>query len=140
MPIIDGPWLTVGYDRDADLVEIAFRRFVPSTVLRHVLKMLRVELGERLPTRWLCDHLHMKVLASEDVAWIVDEWLPPPCGGGVRVALVDSVDALGRRSVAQLGQRLRAARPSLTLSLFADRLRARGWLLERDVMAGNKAD
>jgi hypothetical protein len=133
--LIEGPWITVTYDSAHDLVEIVFRRFTPTEQLRQILDKVRASLEPRVPTRWLCDLVHARVLSSQDVAWIVDEWLPLPCSGPSKVAFVDSIDALGRRSTARLCERLRAARPALAISVFAQRGPARSWLGAADVTA-----
>jgi hypothetical protein len=135
MMIVDGPWISVTFDSAHDLVELVFRRFTPSEQLRQILEKVRTSLEPRVPTRWLCDLVQARVLASHDVAWIVDEWLPLPCSSPSRVAMVDSIDALGRRSTARLCERLRAARPALAVSVFTQRGPARSWLGAADVTA-----
>lgn len=135
MLIVEGPWITVAHEPALDLVEVVFRRFTPSEQLRQVLGRLRGALDPKMPTRWLCDLVHARVLGSEDLAWIVDEWLPLPCADPAKVAFVDSIDALGRRSTARLCDRLRAARPTLALSVFNHRRAARAWLGAVDVTA-----
>jgi hypothetical protein len=115
-------------------LEIVWRDFTPSRYFRPIF----AELAEALrssgkPHLWLCDHTAAKIIAPEDQAWLLGDWLDSLRDSGAvlavrRLAVVQATDLFGRLSVTNLSTRLARRCARLDLHVFDGRADAVTWL------------
>jgi hypothetical protein len=131
MVVSENEFFTLTYQVLGERIDLVWTRlFAPSRRLRPVLGEAAAFLRAHPPRRWLSDHSFMKVIAPEDVDWIVDEWLPIWCepNSMKRAAFVRSTDYFGGRATASLVRRIAQRCPRLPLELFATREEAEQWV------------
>jgi hypothetical protein len=127
--ISDMPFLTIHWDRAAEVVTLEWREFVKGAAYRDSLDKALETAIENEGHRWLADTRNMQVVDQADQRWINEDWYPRAVAGGItRMALVMPESTLAKMAMDNMANM--TEHTGMETNYFDSVYDARAWLLQ----------
>jgi hypothetical protein len=94
---LETPYVSVRWDGDGKWVSVEWKAWANSSEYRAAQEAVILALRENHASRNLIDATHARVVADDDQAWLIEDWIPRAAAAGRRwTAIVMPTSALGR--------------------------------------------
>ena len=122
----DNPICKLSYNKNANCIEVVWRKYATSPQLRYVHELILCMLVQYGVSKMLGDYTDLPIIHAEDQRWIVEQWLPRAMAAGLEaVASVISMTFFGQVAIGAIQSML--AR-KVQVRNFRDVHSARRWL------------
>jgi len=118
---------SIGNDSSIPALVFSWKGILPSPAFREVHQKALQQIRLHKFTKILGDATHMKTMGSEDMAWLVDYWIPSAIEAGLKYnAIVESTNTFNRMTVNAVVEKVYPGQ--VDYNYFSNYEAARFWL------------